>query len=128
MSEDFAVKQFTHVWLQLAESRIARTSERDENGWSAKNDERFLDYILTERLHPVPIAFRFIVVGDVYAMIVDGSQQLPHCQFVHKGLELFLKREGRWLIALFPFRRGSRRAIGRLGDGVGCRVAQPEQV
>jgi hypothetical protein len=91
-------------------------------------NERFLDHVFTEYLHPVSGVFRCIVTGCVYPMIIDGPQQLPHCEFVHQGLELIVKREGRRLIALFPFLGGSGRPLHRSNGGVGCGMAQPEHM
>ena len=37
-------------------------------------DERLLDYIFAEYLHPISIVFRLVVTGGIYAVIIDGSQ------------------------------------------------------
>lgn len=58
-------------------------------------NEHFLDYVFAEYLHPVSIIFRFVVTGGIYAVITDGPQQLPHCEFVHQRLEFIFERECR---------------------------------
>ena len=89
-------------------------------------NERFPDHVLAEYLHPISIVFRLAVTGGIYAMIVDGPQQLPHREFVHQRLEFIFKREHRRLVPLFPLFRRSRCAVGGLSHGVGYGIAQPE--
>jgi len=89
-------------------------------------NERFLDYVFAEYLHPVPIALRFAVTGGVDTVTIDGPQQLPHREFVHQRLELIFKREYRWLVPLSSSPGRSGISLGMLGNGVGCRIAHPE--
>ena len=89
-------------------------------------NQRFLDYVLAEDLHPVPIVFRFVVADSVNTVTIDRPQQLPHREFVHQRFEPIIKRECRWLVPLFSLLGRSGRALGRLSDRVGYGVTQPE--
>ena len=81
-------------------------------------NERLLDYVFAEFLHPVSIVFRLSVTRSADAVIVDGPQQLPHREFVHQRLELIFKRMRRQFVPLFALLGRSGLALCRLSDGV----------
>ena len=56
-------------------------------------NERFLNHILTEYLHPVSFVSRFAIAGGIYTVIIDGPQELPHREFIHQRLEFILERD-----------------------------------
>jgi len=74
--EDFAVKQFVHIWLHLAEPENPGRMSVHGKEWGKlfRMDERFSDYIFAEYLHPVSIALRLAVTGGVDAVTIDGPQ------------------------------------------------------
>ena len=81
-------------------------------GGVPRMNTRLLDDVFAEYLHPVSVVFLFVVTGGVYGVIIDGPQQLPHCEFVHQRLKLILERGSLWLIARLPFPGRSGTTLG----------------